>query len=95
VPRNPTADPILLRDMLNAAWAARRFAQGLDHVGFMASALHQQAIIRVVGVVGEAAWRITPALKTSDGTLPWPVMAGIRHRIVQDQIVSHRVVYER
>lgn len=82
--RAPKDDLAFLRDLLKAARAALRFAEGLDHAAFMASELHQEAITRVVGVVGEAAWRMTPTFKALHADVPWQAMAGMRHRIVHD-----------
>jgi uncharacterized protein with HEPN domain len=82
--RTPRDDIALLRDLLKAARAALRFAEGLDRSAFMASELHQEAITRVVGVVGEAAWRMTPGFKALHPDVPWQAMAGMRHRIVHD-----------
>jgi uncharacterized protein with HEPN domain len=77
-------DQALLRDMLRAAAAALRFAQGLDQAAFMASELHQDAIIRQVSIIGEAANRISPGFRSSHPQIPWKDMAGMRHRIVHN-----------
>lgn len=82
--RGPRDDAALLRDLLKAAQAALRFAGHMDEQAFLASELHQEAIIRVVGIVGEAAWRMTPAFKAAHPDVPWQAMAGMRHRFVHD-----------
>ncbi|MDP3418073.1 DUF86 domain-containing protein [Falsiroseomonas sp.] len=82
--RAPRDDVALLRDILKSAEAALRFAEGLDERAFLASELHQQAIIRAIGIVGEAAWRMTPGFKAAHADVPWQAMAGMRHRIVHD-----------
>lgn len=82
--RSPKDDAALLRDLVRAAKAALRFASGLDHAGFLASELHQEAISRVVGVVGESAWRMSREFKAAHPDIPWQDMAGMRHRIVHD-----------
>ncbi|WP_439598090.1 HepT-like ribonuclease domain-containing protein [Falsiroseomonas sp.] len=82
--RTPRDDAALLRDLFEAAQAALRFAEGLDEAAFLRSELHQQAIIRVVAIVGEVAWRMTPGFKAAHPDIPWQAMAGMRHRIVHD-----------
>jgi uncharacterized protein with HEPN domain len=77
-------DAALLRDMLAAAQAALAHARELDEAAFLASRLHQDAIIRVIGIAGEAAWRISRAFKGTHPDVPWQAMAGMRHRIVHD-----------
>jgi len=91
----------LLRDMVKAADAVLRFAKGLDRQGFLASELHQEAIIRKVAILGETAWRLTPGFRAAHPDVPWQAMAGMRHRIVHDyadvdvelvwRVVTHEV----
>ena len=80
----PKDDLALLGDLLKAARTALEHASGLDEAAFLASRLHQDAIIRMIGIVGETAWRITPAFKVSHPYIPWRAMAGMRHRIVHE-----------
>lgn len=51
----PERDAALMLDMLLAARDAQGFVAGMDQVGFMASRLHQNAVIRSLDVIGEAA----------------------------------------
>jgi hypothetical protein len=51
----PERDAALLLDMLFAARDAQAFVEGLDETGFLASPLHQNATIRSLEVIGEAA----------------------------------------
>jgi uncharacterized protein with HEPN domain len=48
-------DGALLLDMLIAARDARAFTEGLDETAFVASRLHQNAVIRSLEIIGEAA----------------------------------------
>jgi uncharacterized protein with HEPN domain len=48
-------DEPLLLDMLVAAREARTFAADMDKARFSASRLHQNAVIRSLEVIGEAA----------------------------------------
>jgi uncharacterized protein with HEPN domain len=52
-------DSALLLDMLLAARDARSFLEGLDEAAFMASRLHQNAVIRSLEVIGEAAGKVS------------------------------------
>lgn len=82
--RAPRDDAALPRDILKSAESTLRFAEGLDEAAFLGSELHQQAIIRTIGIVGEAAWRMTPGFKAAHPDVPWQAMAGMRHRIVHN-----------
>jgi hypothetical protein len=61
----PERDTALLLDMLLAARDAQTFVEGLDEAAFLASRLHQNAAIRSLEVLGEAAGRISAATRAS------------------------------
>ncbi|MBV8753835.1 MAG: DUF86 domain-containing protein [Hyphomicrobiales bacterium] len=57
----PARDAALLLDMLLAAQDARSFVEWLEEEAFQASRVHQNAVIRSVRVIGEAAGKISAA----------------------------------
>ena len=75
-------DDAYLLDMLVAARKAVAFAAELTHQEFVRSDLHQNAILKVLEVVGEAASRISEDFKTAHLEIPWPQIVGFRNRIV-------------
>lgn len=42
------------------------------------------AVSRCVEIVGEAGWKLSDNLKNAYTTIPWPLIAGMRHRLVHD-----------
>ena len=58
-------DSALLLDILLAARDARAFVDGQDEAAFMASRLHQNAVIRSLEIIGEAASKISPATRAA------------------------------
>jgi uncharacterized protein with HEPN domain len=78
----PERDTALLLDMLLAARDAQTFVEGLDEAAFLASRLHQNAAIRSLEVLGEAAGRISPATRASHPEIPWREITGMRHRLI-------------
>ena len=68
--------------MLLAARDAREFLRGMDQAGFMASRLHQNAVIRSLEVVGEAAGKVSPAMQAAHPEIPWRDITGMRHRLI-------------
>jgi uncharacterized protein with HEPN domain len=58
MPDLPERDAALL-DMLLAARDAQSFIAGLDEAAFLASRLHQNATIRSLEIVGEAAGKVS------------------------------------
>jgi uncharacterized protein with HEPN domain/predicted nucleotidyltransferase len=75
-------DAALLLDMRNAVSDARSFISDLDRDAFLASRLHQSAVIRALEVLGEAANKITPATREALPDIPWREMIGMRHRLI-------------
>ena len=78
----PERDAALLLDMLLAARDAKAFTAGLDETSFLASRLHQNAVIRSLEVIGEAAAKVSVATKGSYPDIPWRDITGMRHRLI-------------
>lgn len=75
-------DDSYLLDMLVAARKAIRFSQNLTYEQFSHSDLHQNAIFKVLEIIGEAASRISEDTKTANPEMPWTDIVGLRNRIV-------------
>ncbi len=75
-------DAALLLDMLLAAQDAAHFIDGLDEPGFLASRLHQNAVIRALEVIGEAAGKVSNRLRDQHGEIMWREMTAMRHRLI-------------
>ena len=75
-------DAALLLDMKLVAEDALAFVAGLDEQAFLASNLHQSAVIRKLEVLGEAAGRVSKQFRAAHPDLPWREMTGLRHRLI-------------
>ena len=75
-------DTALLLDMLLAARDARAFVDGVDDAAFLASRLHQNAVIRSLQIIGEAAGKVSAAARARYSEVPWREITGMRHRLV-------------
>jgi uncharacterized protein with HEPN domain len=78
----PARDAALLLDMLLAARDAQSFVAGLDEAAFLASRLHQNAVIRSLEIIGEAAGKVSAATQAAHLKIPWREITGMRHRLV-------------
>jgi uncharacterized protein with HEPN domain len=56
--------------MLLAARDARGFLDGLDEAAFLTSRLHQNAVIRSIEVIGEAAGKISNVTQAAHPDIP-------------------------
>lgn len=75
-------DAALLLDMRLAADDAITFAAGLDEPAFLASRLHQNAIIRALEIIGEAAGKVSWDLKAAHPEIPWRDITAMRNRLI-------------
>lgn len=75
-------DDSYLIDMLQAARKAAVFAADLTYPQFRDSDLHQNAIVKVLEIVGEAASRITTDTHCAYPQIPWRQIIGLRNRVV-------------
>jgi uncharacterized protein with HEPN domain len=75
-------DAALLLDMLLAARDAQGFVEGLDEAAFLASRLHQNAAIRSLEILGEAAGKVSAAVQAAHPEIPWREITGMRHRLI-------------
>ena len=75
-------DDAYLLDMLTAARDAVEFTAGLTFPQFDQSRLHQNAVLRAIETVGEAAARISQETRKAHPEIPWKEIVGMRNRLV-------------
>jgi uncharacterized protein with HEPN domain len=75
-------DAALLLDMLLAAKDARAFVAGLSEAQFVDSRPHQNAVIRALEVIGEAAGKVSRETQDARAGVPWREITAMRHRLI-------------
>jgi uncharacterized protein with HEPN domain len=86
-------DDDALLDMLIAARKAIHLSEGWSWQQFTDDEVYQQAITRLVQIVGEAARRVSSERRAQIPEVPWVKVVGMRHRVVHDYTnVNIRVV---
>ena len=75
-------DAAYLLDMLLSARDAAEFAAELTFAQFEQSRLHQNAILKAIEIIGEAATRISEETRQAHPEVPWPEIIGMRNRLV-------------
>ena len=88
-------------DMLTFARRALRHLGRTSESDFASDALLQDAVIRCVLVVGEAANGVSPGFREEHPEVPWSDICGMRNRLVHDylgvdlglvrDVVAHRL----
>jgi len=71
-------------DMLHATEKAMEYANGLPEDRFLGSSLHQDAIIRQLMIMGEAAKKVSSEMRQGHPEVPWKKIAGFRDVLIHD-----------
>ena len=77
-------DQAYLLDIVLAARRACQYLEGLTWEDFRRSELHQDAVMRPLGIIGEAAGRVSQETKEEHPEIPWQQMIGMRNRLVHE-----------
>lgn len=75
-------DGTYLEHMLEAIARIRRYVGRTRRAGFLRNALLQDAVIRNIEIVGEAAGRVSAELTGRATAIPWREIVGMRHRLI-------------
>lgn len=78
----PPGDAAYLESMLEAIGRVRRYVGRKRRKAFLASPLLQDAVIRNLEVLGEAAGRVSHEFAERHAAVPWRDIAGMRHRLI-------------
>lgn len=77
-----TRDSAYLGHILDAIERIRRYVGRKRRAGFLRDPLLQDAVIRNIEIVGEAAGRLSQEFIARDPEIPWRDIVGTRHRLI-------------
>ncbi|NLV42516.1 MAG: DUF86 domain-containing protein [Candidatus Hydrogenedentes bacterium] len=77
-------DRTYLLDILDAARLAVRYLEGISLEAFVSNMQLQDAVVRRLEIMGEAARRMSPQTKEAKPDLPWREMAGLRNLLIHE-----------
>jgi len=86
-------DDAYLLDMLLAGRKALKFIAGATAETFRADEILQNAAMRQIQIIGEAARMVSAEFKQSHPEVPWTEIVGMRNRLVHEyfDIIPERV----
>jgi uncharacterized protein with HEPN domain len=97
-PKHARRVPEYLQHILDAIDRATGYVNGMDFNGFEADTRTQDAVIRSIEIIGEAANKTRvadPDFAARHPDIPWDLMYGMRNRIVHDYFeVDLQVVWQ-
>jgi len=73
---------VYLQDMLESIQRILAYVEGLDYDAFLRDFKTQDAVLRNLEVLGEAAKNIPAEITEKYPSLPWNAMAGTRDRLI-------------
>ena len=76
-----------LRHMLDAVRRVEFYLKDVRRVDFLDDLEKQDAVIRQLELIGEAAGRISPSTRAANDEIPWRQITGMRHKLIHDYFV--------
>jgi uncharacterized protein with HEPN domain len=77
-------DEAYLLDILNAARKVIQYTAGVTEEEFEGSDLLQDATMRQLGIVGEAARKVSQEIRNAHPEIPWSEIIGMRNRLIHE-----------
>ena len=77
-------DTELVDDILGAAQRVMTYVSGMSYDTFVADTKTQDAVIRNIEIIGEAAKNLSQSARAKLPEVPWRQMAGSRDRLIHD-----------
>jgi uncharacterized protein with HEPN domain len=71
-------------DILVASQLVQMFVAGADRDIFETDLMRQSAVMRQLGIIGEATKRLSQEFRVSHPEIPWRQMAGMRDILIHD-----------
>ena len=77
-------DSVYVHHMVDAIRAIAKYIEGVDAEEFRANDMMQDAVVRQISIIGEAAKRVSAETRSEFPDVPWRDMAGMRDKLVHD-----------
>ncbi|MEJ2703669.1 MAG: DUF86 domain-containing protein [Sedimentisphaerales bacterium] len=71
-----------LRDIAEAIFRIRAYVKDIDYERFSGDTKTQDAVVRNLEIIGEAAKNISQGLKKKHTQIPWRDLAGVRDKLI-------------
>lgn len=77
-------DNLYVEHIRDAIAKIGKFVDGLSYGSFSINELAQSAVLRELGVIGEAAKKLSEAFKQQHNSIPWRQIVGMRDKLIHD-----------
>ncbi|MDP2479822.1 MAG: DUF86 domain-containing protein [Candidatus Palauibacterales bacterium] len=91
----PRDDSVYVAHIREAIHRVQSYIHGLTKEAFLETPLVQDAVIRQLQIIGEAAKRLSSDYRTCTSDIPWSDITGMREKLVHDYMgVDLEAVWE-
>jgi uncharacterized protein with HEPN domain len=80
----PAPDRVFLGHMLGAAHRVVELVDRTDEADFLSDWVLQDALMRELEILGEAAGRVSKEFSSAHPEIPWREITGLRHKLIHD-----------
>ena len=77
-------DSVYLKHIRDAIAKTQAYVKGVSKSTFLADTLIQDAVIRQIEIIGEAAKRVSEKTRSENAQVPWQDIAGMRNKLIHD-----------
>jgi len=70
--------------MVDAVERLQSHLEGVDRTDFDSDLIRQDAVVRQLEILGEAAGRVSRSLAAASSEIPWAKITGMRHKLIHD-----------
>ncbi len=75
---------VYLDDIIESIYAIEEYTKGMDQADFFDANKTQDAVMRRLGIIGEATKNISDEFKAQHSAIPWREMAGMRDVLIHE-----------
>lgn len=88
-------DLVYLRHILDSIEKIQRYLQGVLKEDFDQNSMLQDAVIRQIEIIGEAARNVSEEFKEKNPEIPWLMMTGMRNKLIHEYFaVNSSIVWD-
>ncbi|MCX6343951.1 MAG: DUF86 domain-containing protein [Armatimonadetes bacterium] len=77
-------DDAYLLDIIISSRKVLKYSDGLSQAEFDSDEIVQNAIMRMLEIIGEAARRVSQETRDAHADIPWAGMIGMRNRLIHE-----------
>jgi len=77
-------DSVYLKHIRDAGARIQAYTKGVSKANFLRETLIQDAVIRQIEIIGEAANRVSEKTRSKSAEVPWQDISGMRNKLIHD-----------